>query len=298
MRAAWKRLEDEEHEPRQELEPRRMYRCWGPASRFEREFGSGETALRLFAFGYPGIAGLWAEDAADGSPGAPWERPRAIQMLGHLATAGVGNSERLLVRLCRADDQEGHLLAEEALANADPAGIHRRLYRELARAGDAPAAEALSFWEDPEAIAILEIKTDWVYHYYHGRTVNPKYALARLTAFADGTWEEMAERAILGESAPLWAHPGWAIRVGLERRPPWFGRVLRERMDKEYAGGQFGFLDDGTCYTSGGIIDEVLLALSELGWPLSPNEQNYLRANGYLGDPRERLDYVLTRLGW
>ncbi len=128
--------------------------------------------------------------------------------------------------------------------------------------------------------------------------MNPKNALHRLTAFADGTWEEMAERAIVGESPPLWVHPRWAIRVGLERRPSWFGRVLRERMDKEYVSGRFGFLEDGTCYTFGGFIDELLLALSEIGWPLTPDEQNYLRAYGYLGEARERLDYVLNRVGW
>ncbi|HVE43418.1 MAG TPA: hypothetical protein VNM14_26305 [Planctomycetota bacterium] len=208
--------------------------------------------------------------------------------------AGIGDTESILLRLCRDTDPEIRLLAEDVLVQGDPAGIHRKLYRELARAGDCPAMEALSFWPDPEAMAILETKPGWDYHRFEGRPADPKTALVRLRAFADGTWEEMAENALLGE---WWPHFKWAIRVGLERRPAWFGRVLRELMKKEYASGRFGFLDDGTAYLDGVVVDELLLALSEIGWPLTREEQNYLRAYGYLGDPRERLEDVLNRSG-
>jgi hypothetical protein len=297
MRKVWKRSYDYRHDPPRERELGTMPMCWGPITRFANEAISGETALRLFALGYPEVAESWAAKVAPDPGSPPWERPPAIRLLGHLASAMGGAPESVLMRLCRDADGETHLLAEEVLVKADPEGSHRELYRELARAGDAPAAEALSFWRDPEAITILEDGPAWVFHPYHGRPVDPRNALTRLKAFEGGTWEGMVKEAIVGQLPLLSAHFTWAVRVGLERRPAWFGAALRERMGTEYASGRFRFLKDHQAYVDSVVVDDLLVALSEIGGPLSEDEQQYLRNYGYLGEPRQRLDEWLDRWG-
>jgi hypothetical protein len=298
MRAFWQGIYEEQRRPSRTENRHTAPMCSGPLGRFANETLSGRTALRLFALGYPEIAESWAQHAAEDPTTPVWERGRAVRMLGYLAEAGVGASESVLVRLCRDVDQEIHLEAEHVLAIADRTGHHRALYRKLARDGDASASEALSYWPDVEAISILRNQPPWVYSYEHGSLIDPKPALARLRAFEDGTWSELARTAILEELSPARVHFLWAIRVGLERRPGWFETSLRARMRKEYATGRFGFLKDHLAYVDSSVVDDLLLALFDIGSELTADERNYLRAYGYLGDPRERLMDYLQRSGW
>jgi hypothetical protein len=274
--------------------PSRDRECGTPEpGRFVKEWAAHGTVLRLLSLGYPEAVEGWAQRAAEGPHSDGWERSWALFALGILGEAGQGGAESVLVRLCRDPNDFWRWVAQYRLANADPGGAHRPLYRNLAVAGDDMAMDALSRWPDPESVAILkEPNVRWTRR--PAAHAQAKISLERLEALSTGGWNDLARAAILEEPGPQQGlHFTWALRIGRERRPPWLARTLRERLEIAYRYGSVRLsLTDPTILDD--AFDDVLLTLSDLGGDLSDEEKAYLRHYGYRCDPRQRLAEILA----
>jgi hypothetical protein len=189
LREKWRQhYEFEQKEPR---------RCgWQPPGRFTREWRDGLTELRLFALGYPELAEAWAKGVAENRASPAWEEMKAIPALGYLAQVRWGTSESLLVDLCKNADPNARYYAQYLLSEADRAGHHRALYRELALQGDFPAVEALSYWRDAEGTKVLleKIKSEWTNEGYPKGEARWQAleALIRLEALSSRAWQRLS----------------------------------------------------------------------------------------------------------
>jgi hypothetical protein len=157
--------------------------------------------------------------------------------------------------------------------------------------------EALSYWDDPEAVTILvEAETRWLNlpAPKRGNSLITQEVLPRLRAFASGSWEELAKKAIREEAGPLYRGDiAWAFRIAAERRSPWLEEVLRQRMAQAYLAGAVHFTPQDRPRTDDDATDDVLLTLARIGGTLTDDERRYLVHFGYCCEPRERLGDVL-----
>jgi len=270
-----------------------------PSGRFCCEWYFGTREVRLLALGYPEVAEAWAQRTAE-APMDTRNRGRAITALGILARERWGGAEGVLVRLLRNPGDRLRSQVFSQLIDTD-LKAHSRLIRNLAREGLDAAVEALAEFTDAETGEMLE-----------KARVNPSNlpslqgpnhyaataALERRAVLGSRRWEEMAKETIL-EQTTRWGtnHFDWAVRTALKRGAPWLPATLRLRVEGEYASDRIR-VEWGGLRVSSCVAEDCLVALEELGAPLTEPEQGYLRRNGYRGDPRERLAEVLRDPGF
>ena len=282
--------------------------------RFSYESRTQVMEGRLLALAYPDIVeGEASRIALDPSRPA-LERAYATILLGVLAKAGRGGAERCLVQVVAAEDLVPSEYALTQLSDADGTGRHRGIYLQKSMADSAAGVRGLSRWPDAPHGAFLRdlVARSEADPASAGLVfMDAKYALARHELLLASDWQAKLHEALSNVEFRNGNETRWALQAGRIRGLPSMADSLRRRLDdnvrdaKEYyaekagraAGAHFerDFLTQGTVEGIADLYhDDLLVALSELGAPLSDLEKKRLRRFGYACDPGERLAELLA----
>ena len=289
-----------------EAATKRPLSCQVGIGRFAWDRHRGKRVARLFALGYPNIAGRLASETAGDSSAPFQDRLFSLRVLGALAAERHVLAQRALVRLAR---DQSHPVSSEAIgliAANDPSGRYQDLYREAALRGNINAVVALCGSPDTHTESTLRAVHDkWIRNPYPegAAAYAAKRGLQKLALLSPSDRNGEVAYFIAGFNDPMdrwWTR--WALRTARFIRLPRYKELLRERLDRIEDDVRRSYGKDALVPPAHGVprtssidsyFDDVLLMYAELGGSLNTSEKRILRHFGYLGSPRERLREIL-----
>jgi hypothetical protein len=274
------------------------------------------TEVRLLAAAYPAESERMASAVALDPARSAADRKYAIALLGYLAADGRRSADAVLLSLARDQDELIRELSVYRLFPADPQGAYRSAYTDQCRESNRAAFKALSTNLDGsvgELMSELRERNDGPIRgemRLLADDVRKKLDLLR-SPDAESKLEELLKRGGNPDADE------WALRAVKVRPPASLKEVLRQRLDRDLEmarkkdarnreeGIQQGEPIPGdfeswyVTHLRTELIpdlsyDHLLLALRESGGSLTELERRRLREFGYEGDPRERLEELLS----
>lgn len=235
----------------------------------------------------------------------------SIKTLEVLATEGRKAAENALAQAAQSRKWTTAHAALEALASCDKQGVHRGLYLNQLVNGTMEIAQLGPHWADAQTKSILQQLLNESTQPGKRKVGNfISEALARVTILEAGDRDGQLEQLIAYRRGTDWPVKAvhrqvWALRVVQMSPTPKTLEVLRERLDVAEVEAM-GVLEKDTDKkpraahpgyvhaTGDDYYDQALLAYWRLGGKLNQVETQRLTHYGYLGDPRQKLQEILT----